>query len=377
VDDTDLIQSQLQESADHAMSLPQQAINTWEVSLKATCGALVPEKTAWWLVSFQWNGTTWSYASIQDSPGDLYVNDISNNRKVITRLEPHQAYETLGVYLAPLGNLEQQFIKMKSAATQWADNLRTGNIGRSEVWIALQSTILRTLMYPFPALRMTKQQLEHIMAPILRYCLPALGICRNFPRQLVFSKLEYMGIDIPHLFFIQEIARIKDIIFHSFNDTLSGRLYTTSMELLFIEVGLDPQQHINDCTIIDALATPSLFKATMLFLATYTIQLKHSISIQPQREFDQFIMAKLILSKAPLPDLIICNQCRLFLQACLVSDLATGNGLSISEEAWAGTGQRNSLKNSSWPFIPRPTRSSWAIWQKWIKIALLGRGRRL
>jgi len=90
VDNMDLIQSQLNENPHQAMSLLQEANDTWEASLKATCGALVPEKTVWWLVSFKWSGTSWSYASIQDSPGELYVNDISEARKAIKRLEPHQ-----------------------------------------------------------------------------------------------------------------------------------------------------------------------------------------------------------------------------------------------------------------------------------------------
>jgi len=92
VDDTDIIQSVLQEDPEAARKQLQEAIDTWEFSLKATCGALVPEKTIWWLVSFCWSGSSWRYAGIQDSPGDLYVNDISNNRKVIKRLEPNQAY---------------------------------------------------------------------------------------------------------------------------------------------------------------------------------------------------------------------------------------------------------------------------------------------
>jgi hypothetical protein len=95
VDDTDLIQSQLKESPEQARCNLQEAIDTWEFSLKTTCGAIVPEKTVWWLVSFKWTGTTWSYAGIQDSPGDIFVNDISNNRKTIQRLEPYKAHETL------------------------------------------------------------------------------------------------------------------------------------------------------------------------------------------------------------------------------------------------------------------------------------------
>jgi hypothetical protein len=181
VDDTDLIQSQLVEHPEQARINLQQAIDTWEASLKATCGAIVPEKTVWWLVSFKWSGTTWEYASIQDCPGELQVKDILNQRKIITRMDACEAYETLGVSLAPDGNNEQQFKKMLLAATKWADGLRTGTISKNDVWIALQSTILRTLAYPLAALRLSKSQCEAILGPILCYCLPAMGVCRNFP----------------------------------------------------------------------------------------------------------------------------------------------------------------------------------------------------
>jgi len=109
------------------------------------------------------------------------MNDIANSRKIIKRLEASEAYETLGVFLAPDGNLDEQFKKMQSAAVKWADSLRMGSLSRNEAWVALQSTILRTLAYPLPALRLTKEQCYSIMAPILRYCLPAMGICCNFP----------------------------------------------------------------------------------------------------------------------------------------------------------------------------------------------------
>jgi hypothetical protein len=158
VDDMDVIQSKLNETPQQAIEQLQEAIDTREFSLKTTCVAIVPEKTIWWLVSFKWTGTFWRYASIQDSPGKLKVYDIHNNRKTIKRLEPGQAYETQGMFLAPDGNLEEQFKKLHTAATTLADGLRTGTITRDEVWLALQSTILRTPAYPLPALRITKAQ---------------------------------------------------------------------------------------------------------------------------------------------------------------------------------------------------------------------------
>jgi len=212
------------------------------------------------LISFKWSGTSWSYAGIQDSPGELKVNDIEGNRKIISRLEPHQAYETLGVYLAPDGNSMQQVAKLTLAVKTWMDNLRTGVLTRSDVWLALHSTILRTLSYPLPALRLSRVQWDEILSPLLRYCLPAMGVCRNFPRALVFSSLDYMGVNIQHLHTLQEIARLKDIILHTFNDTLTGRLYVTSMELFFIKLGLPSNLICYDIAVLDGLTTNSLVK---------------------------------------------------------------------------------------------------------------------
>jgi len=336
VDDTDMIQSKLVESPEQVQAQLQEAIDTWEFSLKTTCGALVPEKTVWWLVSFKWSGNSWHYASIQDSPGGLQVNDIHDNRKLIKRLEPHQAYETLGVFLAPDGNLEAQAEKMGKAVKIWVDGLRTGRISKDETWLALQSTILRTLSYPLPATRFSKIQCEAIMAPLLRYCLPALGICRNFPRKLVYSTYDYMGLYIQHLHTLQEIARLKDIIFHTFNETLTGKLYLSSLELLLLELGCSTSYPWTP-SLIDMLSTATLIKASWTFLHQHHITLKHTITLQPPRDNDSFIMESLLSLNITPTDLLACNHCRLYLRAIFLSDIVTGDGEYILDSAWWST----------------------------------------
>ena len=80
-----------------------------------------------------------------------------------------------------------------------------------------------------------------------------------------------MGVNIQHLHTLQEIARLKDIILHTFNDTLTGRLYVTSMELFFIKLGLPSNLICYDIEVLDGLTTNSLVKSTMLFLQQYNI----------------------------------------------------------------------------------------------------------
>jgi hypothetical protein len=146
------------------------------------------------------------------------MNDINNTRKMVRRIHTNQAEETLGVWISPDGNTTTQFQKLLQKALLWAEQMRTGSIRRDEAWLALQSTIWRTFCYPLNAVNLTTQQCEQIMSPVLQYALPAMGVCRNFPRSLVFSSTQYMGLGIKHLHMLQEIARIKDVLSHTYSN---------------------------------------------------------------------------------------------------------------------------------------------------------------
>ncbi len=161
---------------------------------------------------------------VTDCPGSIFINDISGIRKELRRCEVHDAQETLGVFLAPDGNTLRQQEKMKELAIKWADCIRTGRISRDDAWLSFYSTIWKTLSYPLPALNLTQEECEKIMAPMLYYLLPAMGICRTFSRVLVYSSVKYMGLGIKHPYTIQEILRLKDILNHVYRHSTTGKL---------------------------------------------------------------------------------------------------------------------------------------------------------
>jgi hypothetical protein len=224
VDDTDLIQTAdegMATGSDVAREL-QRALDIWEGGLNATGGAIVPEKSHWYLVDFRWIGGVWKYLPVADCPASLWVKDISGERKLLKRLEPHEAANTLGVDIAADGNNMSQFKKMKEASLKWADQIRTGRLKHAEVHLALHSTLWKTLSYPLSCTTLTKKQCEDIMAPALFQALPAMGICRYFPRSVVYGPLSRMGLAIPHIHSLQEISRLKDMIHHSALGTFTG-----------------------------------------------------------------------------------------------------------------------------------------------------------
>jgi hypothetical protein len=214
------------------------------------------------------------------------------------------------------------------------------------------------------------------MAPLLQYFLPALGICRHFPRKLVYGTCDHMGLNLLHLFTLQEIALVKDILFHSFNDTLTGLLYVSSLELLLLELGCNADYQWPP-DLINKLSTASLIRNSWKFLFTHGIVLKHDITLSPLRKRDQFIMEAYLSLDIPEAELVACNHCKMYLWALYLSDITNGDGLYVSDSAWNGNSEITPYKRRSWPHYGKPNRASWELWRKWVKVAFLGRGRRL
>jgi hypothetical protein len=218
-----------------------------------------------------------------DTPAMLYMNDINEVRKAVRRIETNHAEETLGVWIAPDGNNNTQFQKMKAKSQEWADNMRTGVIRKDETWLALQSTIWCTFCYPLNCLNLTKEQCQHIMGPVINYALPAMGVCRKFPRDLVFSPTQYCGLGIKHIHTLQEIARIKDILHHTYLNTITRKLYRMSFEFLILELGMNTNLALLDYNKYKHLATSCLVKSTWKFLYDHNITLQHDIKVPKTR----------------------------------------------------------------------------------------------
>lgn len=170
------------------------------------------------------------------------------------------------MYLAPDGNTRRQVQKMVDSAISWADGMRTGKISKEDAWLSFQSTIWKSLTYPLPAVNISKEACKRIMAPVLHYLLPAIGVCRNFPRKLVYAPEKYMGLGIRNLYTVQETMRATDILSQVFRRSTSGRLYRSSLELLLIELGMGSELHLIPGEMLDNLTTDSLVKSTCQYL---------------------------------------------------------------------------------------------------------------
>jgi hypothetical protein len=84
VDDTDLVESGNANLSFQQVALKMQAaITAWEGGIKAMGGAIILDKSFWYLVDFKWKQATWRYASITETPAELQVQDCFGELKTL------------------------------------------------------------------------------------------------------------------------------------------------------------------------------------------------------------------------------------------------------------------------------------------------------
>ena len=119
-------------------------VQHWEGGLRATGGALRVDKSYWYLIDFKWVNNRWMDVSKTDLPGDILVQDADGKTKILPQLNPHEANETLGIFIAMDGNQKAEVIKLRAKAEPFADQVRTGFVSKAEAWQVLRSTIMKT-----------------------------------------------------------------------------------------------------------------------------------------------------------------------------------------------------------------------------------------
>ena len=163
----------------------QSAATFWAGGIRATGGAINPEKSFWWLIDLEWDPRTgkWKFRRKKAvSPDfDLQIQGpLSGATEPLRRLEPDDSKRTLGVMLAPLENHKAHEDQLITKAKEWAEKLRPHLLHKYDVLPLIRSTIMKKLEYPMALTTLDAQQWTDIMSPVLQVCLPKAGVCRNF-----------------------------------------------------------------------------------------------------------------------------------------------------------------------------------------------------
>ena len=159
------------------------------------------------------------------------------------------------------------------------------------------------------------------MRPAIRAALPKMGFNRNFPRELVFSTKEYQGLGVQHLFTLQSIEHLKNVIAHQLHPDLTTELHDGTFESLYLQIGLG-KEFLN-CALpgVDRELPRTIATCIQQFCYSYGVSIEHDIDVPLLREGDQFLMPLFQHPNFSDEERYIINKCRIYLRILTIAEM--------------------------------------------------------
>lgn len=367
VDDADL--SELAGPNDTTTDLlikAQAGLDLWEGGIWTTGGAIVPEKSDWVLIEFEWKNGIWKYKPLSHR-NKLFVTGADRSRAPLRQLAVTEGRLTLGVHIAPDGNWADQETYLRNKSKDWAEHIRSGHIQRDDVWKSYTHCITKSFEYCLPATYMSQQQLNRIYSPAMNRGLAASGIIRTIDRSICYGNVKYQGLGLRNPFFIQGIEHIKVLLNHGDQPTPTGKLLRANIELTKLEIGVGGDLFSYSFDKYGFMATKGWVKQTWQFLWNSNISIKEQTSNPPlMRVNDSFIIEDMIATKQLDSHVLRSVQrCLTFLDAKTLSDIVDASGTGLRHDSYNGhkSLQRFS-RYSIYPTCPQPSTTDWNNWKR-------------
>ena len=353
-------------TSDEAETQMQEMIDTWEGGLKASGGALVPSKCWVYPIDYRFDDKGEpSYKRREEFTHNFSVLDHNEVRQPMQTENFDTGKETLGVFLAPDGNTTTAVKELVKKAEKWRDNIKVGHISRDLAWQAVETTIIKTLEYPLPALLLSEKDCKKIMAPVLEGALSKTSISKSFPIPIRHASRQDGGLNLPDLFVSQGAMKIQKLQQFLGTSTITGKLIKVSLETCILEVGIGRNLFQLDFDKFGHLLTKSWIKSIWEFAQDHNIEIIDRSTSFPslQRENDVFLMEVFQHEGFTTTELHKINQCRLYLQVLTLSDVMNGFGNGFTS-AYNVIMDPTRKSQYNWPNSKKPSSSYIKVWRK-------------
>ena len=312
------------------------------------------------------------YKSIEEISSTFTVRDQYDNLTELDQEEPQTGKTTLGVFLSPNGNNKEMIKELRDKTEEWAKSTKEGRLNPTEAWLSLETTIIKSVEYPLPALTLTEKECKYIMAPALKAGLNASHISNTFPRDVLYGGKKEGGLNLDDIYYSQGISHLQILQQHIDQPTITGDLLRESIEAATLELGYSKNFFLLPFNIFSRHLTECWIENLWKFASDNTITIQNHVTpkLQPERENDIFIMEDIInLGNFGTTDLKRINACRLYLQVTTLSDITEGNGTKINK-AYKCIKDEERSSPYLWPNQPRPGPLSRILWKTALKTCL-------
>jgi len=272
---TDLIQTgpTINSMATETLPLMQVALDLWNNGLSTTGGALVLDKSFWYLIDFKWTSGCWSYMPKATETEPLMMNDHQGSRCPLLWLHTSEAWQTLGVYLT----LEMATINYKKKLTHKNLGVGTKHMGcppRLDSGMAEHhnNADLASILCATGDHNDTQPMWSNHVT------MPYGWDCHSQVQQILpmgYPPREKNGLNLTDMYMEQGIQHALTLLQYGHSsDNLTGWLIRGSLETLILELGIPDNPFTQDYTALQLLATNLWIKAAWQFQNQPHIQIE-------------------------------------------------------------------------------------------------------
>lgn len=367
VDDTDILLTALHEydTIDDVIQRAKKAAKVWQRAVTVSGGAMCPEKCYWTAVDFSWIAGRWSYKQVHEIDGDIRILDDHGNVRTIARYDLNQAREGLGVFVCPDGSWTLQIEELTKKITKWGQRMKSSSLTQKECYISATTAMFKTILHSLPACSFTKNECKQLEVLLYGFLLPKMGISSKFPLVYRYAPHKFQGLALLQIYLHIIIEKLKLFLPNVTKKSQLGLSFQASLETIQLEIGSASQffrLRFHDFGFL----TPISWLATLWEgISWYNIQLMPGTwTLQPPRQHDVSLMDALINDHSFTHDEITSvNRCRLYLRVFFLSDIVSGDGTTILQDAYDGVRSTQWISRWRWPRQSRPPPRDWNLWR--------------
>lgn len=369
VDDMDLICIGDGIDDDGIIEELQLMLGYWNKLVRVTGGALEPNKSGWYSFSQRWNSVAGRYEYVDKGTfGDIKTYDDKKRVIPLQHHSVHTSQEMLGVKMCPTGDFYDQLLAMKDISSSEAALICQSNISETDLWHAIKSSIFPRLSWPLPCMSISLRESKQLLRPILDAALPKLHIVSTLGYDYIHGSAAFQGLGLPELYHAGYSKQLEMLVDHLWKQTHTGHFIQIVIQEFILEAGsmqplFCPDRNsrlsswlLTQNTWINSLRTYVLDNCISVNLTIPTLQLprQHDIAIM------DVLDKETSFTSLELRDI---NICRIYKKALFLSDISSGDGRTLAEQAATDT---PITRSSTFPFVRQdyPSPRQWQAWQK-------------
>jgi len=214
------------------------------------------------------------------------------------------------------------------------------------------------------AMTFSEVQCNQIQSPALNALLLKLHINGNTAHSIIHGPILYGGMSLPHLHTTQGLDQLKFLLGHIRAQDKTCKLILICHRFIQLTLGISSKFLNTSFKRRHKLVPPSWFTSVWKFLSRLgaTISITKAWLPPSPNGNDINLMDYFLSQGLSTKHFQSVNQCRIYLQVLLLSDMVSADGKVLMQPVLTGNKLIDHKSTLMWPEQGNPMAADWSVW---------------